>query len=114
MINYNNKTFRSIANSESGEVNEETIFQYQQNSFLVSATYSGGGILFGHLIGLADSNGVMDIRYHHVNDEGELRTGICHTTPEVLPNGLIRLREKWKWTNGDESMGESILEEIEE
>src|SRR4051794_16611343 len=114
MISYNDKTFRSIANTANGEVNGDTIFQYQQNSFLVSATYSGGGVLFGHLIGLVDANGVMDIRYHHVNNEGKLRTGICFTTPELLPNGKLRLHEKWKWTNGDESEGESIVEETHE
>ena len=112
MINYNDRIFRSISNTENGEVSEETIFNYQQNSFLVSATYTGGGILFGHLIGLVNAIGEMEICYHHVNDEGELRTGICNSTPEVLPNGKIRLHEKWKWTNGDESEGESIVEEI--
>jgi hypothetical protein len=111
MIHYNGKTFRSVSTSTHGEVNDETVFEYQQNSFLVSATYSGGSILFGHLIGLVNADGIMDIRYHHVNNEGQLRTGICHSTPEILPDGKIRLHERWRWTGENEGEGESVLEE---
>jgi hypothetical protein len=112
MIDYNDRTFRSISNTANGEANEETLFHYQQQSFLVSATYSGGPVLFGHLLGLVNADGIMEISYHHVNEEGEVRTGICISKPEVLSNGRIRLHERWKWTNGDGSEGESILEEL--
>lgn len=112
MINYNDRIFRTVSNTSNGEVNEETIFNYQQQGFLVSATYSGGPIVFGHLIGLVDDKGVMDIRYHHVNESGELCTGICRTVPDILADGRIRLLEKWKWTSGDESEGESVVEEM--
>lgn len=114
MINYNDKIFRSVANTSNGEVNSETVFHYQQHGFLVSATYTGGNILFGHLIGLVDADGNMDLRYHHVNDRGDLMTGICVSNPEILPNGKIRLHENWRWTSGDESEGQSIVEEVEE
>jgi len=46
MINYDNRTFRAINNSANGEVSEATIFEYRQNSFMVSATYSGGPVVF--------------------------------------------------------------------
>jgi hypothetical protein len=52
------------------------------------------------------------MRYHHINVEGEMMTGICKSRPETLPNGKIRLHEKWRWTSGDFSEGESVLEEI--
>ena len=112
MINYNDRTFRSISSSANGDAGEETLFHYQQQSFLVSATYSGGAVLFGHLIGLVNAEGIMEISYHHINDEGEVRTGISVSRPEVLPNGKIRLHERWRWTNGDGSEGESLLEEV--
>ena len=114
MINYNDKTFRTVFNSDNGEVSTETVFHYQQHGFLVSATYTGGSIIFGHLIGLVDADGIMDLRYHHVNDSGEIMTGICTSTPQQLPNGRIRLYEKWKWTSGDGSEGESVVEEVDE
>src|SRR5215213_11308077 len=112
MINYDNKTFRAVSNSDNGEVSDETIFEYQQEGNLVSATYSGGGIVFGHLIAAANEEGELDMRYHHLNTMGELMAGICHSIPQILPNGKIRLYEKWKWTGGDESEGDSVIEEI--
>ena len=112
MINYDNKTFRAISNSENGEANEETLFEYQHEGNVVSATYSGGSIVFGHLIGVVNDDNTLDIRYHHLNIMGELMTGTCISVPEVLPNGKIRLYETWKWTSGDESEGASIVEEV--
>jgi hypothetical protein len=66
----------------------------------------------GHLIGIVNEQGLINMRYHHINSEGELMTGICISNPEMLPNGKVRLHEKWRWTTGDCSEGESILEEI--
>jgi len=39
-------------------------------------------------------------------------TGICKSKPEILPNGKIRLHERWQWTSGDLSLGQSIIEEL--
>ena len=64
------------------------------------------------LIGLVDKNGNIDMRYHHINDKNEIMTGICKSIPEILENGKIRLLEKWQWTSGSRSKGESIIEEI--
>jgi hypothetical protein len=112
MINFDNKRFHSVSTTTNGDVTGETIFEYQQAGEVVSATYAGGAIEFGHLIGLIDSEGVLDIRYHHLNTLGMLMTGICRTIPELLSDGRIRLHETWKWTSGDESEGVSVLEEI--
>lgn len=111
MINYNNKSFRPISNSENGETSNETVFHYKQRGNILSSEYSGGKIKYGHLIGLVDANGTIEMRYHQVNDKDKLMTGICVSKPEILANGKIRLHESWKWTSGDQSKGESIIEE---
>jgi hypothetical protein len=112
MMDYNNKLFRVKENTDNGETSSETIFHYKQEGNVVTSEYSGGEIRKGHLIALVDENGNLDMRYHQINTKGELLTGICKSTPEVLPNGKIRLHEKWQWTSGDHSFGESIIEEI--
>lgn len=111
-MNYHDKTFRPVSNSENGETSEETVFHYQQEGKLLTCEYSGGKIAKGHLIGLVDASGNIDMRYHQINTSGELMTGVCKSKPEILENGKIRLYETWQWTSGDESTGESILEEI--
>jgi hypothetical protein len=88
-----------------------TRFLYRQCGSRVWATYGGGRVRFGSLVAVGDEQGRLDMRYHHVNPDGELRTGVCVASPEWLPNGRLRLIEDWRWTNGDGSSGRSILDE---
>lgn len=111
-MNYNNRKFRPIENSENSETTEDTIFEYKQNGNILTSEYRGGKIVSGHLIGLVDDNGTIEMRYHQVNTNGELMTGICFSKPEIIANGKIRLHEEWKWTSGDKTSGKSILEEL--
>jgi hypothetical protein len=111
-MNYNNKQFRPISNTENGETSNETLFHYKQVGNILTSEYSGGKIKFGHLIGLVDKSGTINMRYHQVNDKDELMTGICISKPEILENGKIRLHETWQWTSGDKSKGTSIIEEV--
>lgn len=111
-IDYNGRTFRSVSNTENGEVSRETIFRYSQEGKVVTATYSGGGIITGSIIAIVDEQGVLDMRYQHINDRYELMTGKCISRPEVLENGKIRLHEEWQWTCKDFSKGRSVVEEI--
>ena len=110
---YHNRRFRSVATSGNGEVDAATLFLYQQDGDVIWADYSGGAIVRGHLLGLVRPDGSLDFHYHHLNWEGALMTGICISTPEVLPDGRLRLHERWRWTSGDGSSGESVIEEVE-
>jgi hypothetical protein len=112
MINYNNRKFIPVKVSSNGEVGPEIVFHYHQSKDVLTGTYSGGKIVAGQLIGKVDSLGQIDMRYQQLNIQGELMTGICHTKPEVMSNGKIRLIENWRWTSGDKSKGQSVLEEV--
>ncbi|WP_439127977.1 n-acetylglutamate synthase [Polaribacter sp.] len=112
MINYNGKKFRPILNSENGETSNKTVFIYQQVGNIITSDYSGGQIKKGQLIGIIDEDGNIDIRYHQINNKNKLMTGICKSKPEILENGKIRLHENWQWTSGDQSEGQSIIEEV--
>lgn len=111
-INYDGRKFRSVSNSGSGEVGEETVFHYHQAGDLVWAEYAGGEIVRGQLIAMCDADGVLDMRYQHFNVKGELMAGECNSIPELLADGRLRLYEEWRWTSGDKSEGESVIEEI--
>lgn len=112
MINYNDKYFRPVTNTENGETSSETLFHYKQDGNILTSVYTGGDIVSGHLIALVSDDGSIDMRYHQVNAKNELMTGKCKSTPEILPDGRIRLHEKWQWTSGDRSHGESVIEEV--
>ncbi len=111
-MNYNNKKFKPVSNTDNGESTNETIFEYKQTGNILTSTYKGGQIKQGHLIGLVDKDGKIEMRYHQVNKRGKLMTGICFSTPEIMDNGKIRLYETWEWTSGDKSKGNTILIEI--
>ncbi|MNN15762.1 hypothetical protein D3C81_1288760 [compost metagenome] len=66
----------------------------------------------GHLIAVADEKGNLDMRYHHINENNEIMTGICSSKPELLADGRLRMHEEWEWTCKDRSKGYSIVEEI--
>lgn len=116
-LSFDNRTFRSASNSANGEVSAATTFHYHQSHaqpHIVWAEYSGGSIIRGTLIATVaqDGSNVLDMRYHHVNDKGELMTGQCKSTPEVLGDGRLRMHEKWKWTSGGQGEGESVIEQV--
>lgn len=111
MIDYNGKIFKPIENTENGETSNETVFLYKQVGNILTSEYSIGKIEKGHLIGIVDENGNIDMRYHQVNEKNEIMTGICKSKPEILENGKIRLHESWEWTSGNNSKGKSIIEE---
>jgi len=111
-MNYNNKKFRAVSNSDNGEVSIEMVFHYKQTGNIVTCEYQGEQIAKGHLIGIVADDGSIDMRYHQINKRGQLMTGLCLSTPEILADGKIRLHESWQWTSGDNSRGNSVLEEI--
>jgi len=113
-INYDNRKFRSVDNTANGEVSGKTLFHYHQENNIIWATYEGGSIHFGTLVAKVHDDNHLDMRYSHVNTNGKLMTGKCHSTPEVLSDGRLRLHEQWQWTSGDQSKGTSIIEEIKQ
>ncbi|WP_198508925.1 n-acetylglutamate synthase [Bacillus sp. FJAT-44742] len=111
MINYNGRTFVSVSNTENGEVSSLTRFSYHQKNNILTAEYSGGEIQEGRLIGVVKEDGTLLFRYSHINESNKLRSGECVSTPMEIENGKLRLQEKWKWLDQDQSEGESIVEE---
>ena len=112
MINLNKKVFKAVSNSDTGEVDESTRFNYMQDNEVIFADYSGGQVLKGHLLGKQLANGDFDFYYHHVNLNGELKIGKCLSRGIVQENGKIKLQETWEWLCDDMSKGKSELIEV--
>ena len=108
-INYNGKVFIPKINSKNGEVDNQTVFKYHQNENVLWAEYSGGDIIKGNIIGIVSKESILDFYYQHINKNGQIRIGKCHSTPKVLESGKLELQEEWHWLNGDMSKGSSII-----
>ena len=111
-INYHGRKFTGVTNSPNGQVNGDTVFHYSQYEFILSATYRGGSILEGYILGHVHEDNHLDFVYHHIDIDGQIKSGHCVSAPEILNNGRIRLNEKWEWTYGGKGTGDSVVEEI--
>jgi len=83
---------------------------YRQVGDVVWATFSGGPVTAGRLVGRADSDGVIAAAYCQLLETGEAVAGRCMSTPTLLPDGRIRLTEQWERIDG--TTGVSVIEEI--
>ena len=112
-MNYNGRIFRGRTNTDNGEVSGETRFHYFQEGDRLWGTYSGGSIVDGHLLGTVFPDDHLEFCYHHLNEDGELMAGKCHSVPSYDANGTLVMKENWQWFSGDQSSGESEVEEVE-
>ena len=107
----NDRKFTALFNSAHGQVNQETVFYYNQTGEQIWAHYSGGDIKIGTLCGHFTSENTLLFRYGHWDHEGAYRSGTCISTMSHQPDGRIRLYEQWNWDD-ETQQGESTLVEV--
>jgi hypothetical protein len=104
------RRFRGAGTTGTGEVGEGTLFEYHERDGVVWARYEGGAVRLGFLVGTREGDR-LEFRYSQVNERGETSSGRCSTTISALPDGRLRLDERWAWESrpGD---GTSAVEEV--
>ena len=110
--NLEGRRFASVAQSPGSDVTATTVFLFTQRGDLVWAAYAGGGIGHGHLIGVMDDVGNLDVRFHHVTTGGALKSGTTRSTYARTADGRIAYLETWTWTTGAIGGGHGRLEEV--
>ncbi|HUQ49089.1 MAG TPA: hypothetical protein VM056_00085 [Terriglobales bacterium] len=114
-VNFAGKTFRVVRNDgPDAEVTAETVFTFQQEQrsglTIVHADYSGGGVVFGKLVGVWEDDKIRH-SYVQLNRRGEFHRGNGTDEIKVTPEGKIQLIDTWKWET-KEGSGLCILEEM--
>ncbi|WP_435358957.1 hypothetical protein [Haloarchaeobius sp. DFWS5] len=110
-ISLGGRTFAGVEN-DGGEVSGDTTMRFEQDGDRVSATYSGGSIVEGHLVGTFDGER-LDIRYVQLHDDGETATGHSIGAVTLLDDGRVRIEDEWEWES-KAGGGSSVLEEVRE
>lgn len=98
-INFNQKTFSLIENSD-------TIFKYKQEENLVTADYHGGEIKYGKIIAKLE-NETLHMLYQCLTDENELKAGKAIAKISLNEKNQIKLTLGWKWLCKTEEKGAS-------
>jgi hypothetical protein len=105
------RRFRAIGAAEGGDVGPDTVFEYRQEGHIVHAWYAGGDVQLGFLVGLRAVDSI-EFRYVQLRADGSTASGHCRSRIECLPDGRLRLHERWQW-DSQPGGGSSIVEEIE-
>ncbi|HZN19492.1 MAG TPA: hypothetical protein VFB84_15130 [Micromonosporaceae bacterium] len=110
-IHYDGRVFRSTAAETASHSGTPTGYYHQQGD-LVWAEFAGGKVRVGRLTGRCAADGTLRLAYTQVLTDGRVVAGECVSTPEVLPDGRLRLREEWQRFDETSSAGISYIEEV--
>lgn len=111
-INFNNKTFALVENSQKGKVNHETVFKYKQEGDLVTADYYGGTIRYGKIIAKLKEEKLLML-YQCLTAENELKAGKGIAKVSFTNTGKLKLELDWEWITDIKENGKSTFIEID-
>ena len=108
MTDYDGRRFSPVTD----EPGHHPVAHYHQKEDLVWGEFSGGDVRGGSLNGVSTPDGELRFAYCMVLGGGEIVTGLCHSIPETLADGRIRLIEHWERFGAGADTGVSFLEEL--
>lgn len=101
-----------IQTAPNGVVNEFTIFTFSQSGNFVSATYSGGQIFKGFLVGTINKE-KLAFSYCQIQVDGKVDNGQSECDIIIDEgNGKIKLIEHFKWVSKNNDTGINIFQEL--
>jgi hypothetical protein len=109
VIDYDGRRFRAAGHGPGAGA---PVASYRQRGDLLWAEFAGGAVRRGSLTGLRRHDDTIEFTYTMVLTDGSVLAGHCRSTPEVLPDGRIRLHERWQRYGPHAATGTSELEEI--
>ncbi len=100
-----------IKTAANGVVNSQTVFTFSQNENLVSASYTGGKIQQGALVGYL-TNDKLFFSYFQLQVDGKIDNGqaVCDLTFDE--HNKIILTENFNWSSRENEKGVNIFREI--
>ncbi|MCB9845112.1 MAG: hypothetical protein H6811_03885 [Phycisphaeraceae bacterium] len=93
-----------------GVINADTIFEFHQADNRVEATYTGGRIVRGFLVGVI-TNDTLEFRYCQAHTDGRIDGGASTCSLERTDDGRIRIIERFEWESRGGS-GTNVIEQL--
>lgn len=111
-ISLNKVKMNVVKTDASGVVNHETIFDFSQNKDAVTATYAGGKIQQGFLVGKITKGNELTFSYCQMQKDGKLDNGKSTCEISKNPDGKIILVEHFEWASRPGEFGTNVFQEI--
>jgi hypothetical protein len=109
-INLDGLRMNVISTAENGVVNSDTIFEFHQVGDDVWASYSGGKVVRGFLVGRALKD-KLEFQYCQTQTDGALDGGRSTCELRTTDTGIVQLIEHFDWGSRPGG-GTNIFEEI--
>jgi hypothetical protein len=109
VVNYDGRRSSSSA-TETAAGGRTPVGHYHQAGDVVWAEFSGGAVRSGRLVGSCGPDGVIEAAYVQLLEGGDLAAGRMTSLPHLLPDGRVRLEERWRRDDG--SAGTSWIEQL--
>ena len=98
MINLNGKRFTLISNTAGNADAGKTIFMFVQNGRAIRATYEGGGVVLGAIIGHIAQDDHLIVLFQQVTNAGKLCGGEGEIEVTSGADGKLRFVDDWRFT----------------
>lgn len=108
-VDYDGRRFRPREAGRDGAA-EVPSGLYHQHGDAVWVEIGGGPVRVGRLVGRVAPDGTLNAAYCLLTAGGDLVAGRCVSTPTLLDDGRIALRERWHRADG--TSGVSWIEEV--
>ncbi|TMU55988.1 hypothetical protein [Flagellimonas algicola] len=100
-----------VQTAANGVVNHETIFSFSQQDVQVQASYSGGNIAKGFLIGVLKKE-ILNFSYCQLQTDGILDNGSSKAQLSITAEGKLRLTEHFDWKSRPGEIGINVFEQL--
>lgn len=104
------RIFEVVKTSPASAISRDTWFEFRERSGVVDASYAGGRIVSGNLIGRREQDRVTTA-YAQLGTDGRLQTGTAVMRVDQDTGGRVLLIEDYTWTDG--LTGQNVLRSVE-
>ena len=110
-IALNNLKMNVIQTAPNGVVNDLTIFTFSQADNFISASYAGGQIFKGYLVGTLHNDKLL-FSYCQLQNDGKMDNGQSECALSIGGNGKIRLTEHFEFASRENGQGINVFQEL--
>ncbi len=90
------RRFRPDEAIAGGDVGVDTEFLFSERDGVVSASYQGGRVRLGFLVGVR-TGAALHFRYAQLADDGKTATGASNGVLSIREDARLQLDEHWEW-----------------